>query len=161
MKTIVKTVLCLQLTALLSTVAFAGPGAAQEPVPFKGTLQAQETYDIQFPTLFVQSSGSGNATHLGGFTVTHEFGVDLPTFIALGSAQFIGADGSTIFTDTRALGAAPIPTDDPNVVFITELHTIIGGTGRFAGATGSFIVERLLNITGVTIGSFKGTIVLH
>ena len=131
-------------------------------MPLRGTIQAVETPDVQFPTLFVHSSGSGNATHLGKFTVTHEFEVDLPTFIAIGSAQFIAADGSSIFTDTRALGAAPIPTDDPDVVLITELHTITGGTGRFAGATGRFIVQRLLNlVTNITAGSFEGTIVLH
>ena len=60
--------------------------------------------------------------------MTHEFDVDLLTFIALGSAQFTAADGSAIITGTRALGDAPIPTENPDVVLITELHTITGGT---------------------------------
>jgi hypothetical protein len=34
-----------------------------------------------------------------------------------------------------------------------------GGTGRFAGATGSLTVERvLIQATGVSSGSFNGTI---
>jgi hypothetical protein len=42
---------------------------------------------------------------------------------------------------------------------ITEINTITGGTGRFAGAQGSFTVERLVNLaTGFTSGSFHGTI---
>jgi hypothetical protein len=40
-----------------------------------------------------------------------------------------------------------------------ERATIMGGTGRFAGASGNFVVERLYNIgAGTTAGSFVGTI---
>ena len=159
MKNITKAIIYLQMAAMLMSAALAGPAAAHKQVPLHGSIQAVESPNVHFPTLFVHSSGSGNATHLGKFTVTHDFEVDLPTFIAIGSAQFIAADGSSIFTDTIALGAAPIPTETPDVVLITELHTITGGTGRFAGATGSIIVERLLNlVTNITAGSFDGTI---
>ena len=42
---------------------------------------------------------------------------------------------------------------------IVEDATITGGTGRFAGATGSFTCERLYDtIEGTTTGSFEGTI---
>jgi hypothetical protein len=40
-----------------------------------------------------------------------------------------------------------------------ETATITGGTGRFAGATGSFTTERLFDtVTLTTTGSFEGTI---
>jgi len=43
-----------------------------------------------------------------------------------------------------------------------EQHTITGGTGRFAGTTGTFTLDRLVNTaTGVTSGSFEGSIVLQ
>lgn len=143
-----------------SPQSFAAHPGAENEVPFKGSVQAVETSDVQFPTLFVDSSGSGNATHLGRFTVTHEFEVDLPTLIATGSAQFIEANGDSIFTVTEALD--PPQSPEPDVLFIVETHTITGGTGRFDGATGSFKVERLLNtVTGVSSGSFDGTIVFH
>jgi hypothetical protein len=51
------------------------------------------------------------------------------------------------------------PTDTPDVIRITEINTITGGTGRFAGAQGSFTMERLASVvTFFTSGSFHGTI---
>jgi hypothetical protein len=46
----------------------------------------------------------------------------------------------------------------PNLV-LAETQTITGGTGRFAGVTGTVVVHRSLNLlTGVTSGTFTGTI---
>ena len=157
MKTITKTILYLQMTALLLTTALAGPAAAEKQVPFRGSIQAVETYDAQFPALFVDSSGTGKATHLGRFTVTSEFTVNLMSLAGSGNAHFIAANGDSLLTD---LTGQANPTGDPDVLSIVETYTITAGTGRFAGATGSFTVERLLNtVTGVTSGSFEGTIV--
>ena len=159
MKTIMKTVLYLQMTAVLLTVALAGPAAAGKPVPFHGSIQGIEIADVQFPRLFVDGSGSGRATHLGRFTVTYEVVVDLLAHETFGSYLFTAANGDSLATDITGLGT---PTENPDVRSIVEVHTITGGTGRFAGATGSFIKTSLLNlVTGVTSGSFSGTIVIH
>jgi hypothetical protein len=156
MKTIIKTILYLQMTALLLTAAFAGPASAGKSVPFKGSVQAVESYDIQFPTMFVDTSGSGNATHMGRFTVTWEFTVNLLNGAGIGSAHFIAANGDSLFTESLGQGD---PTETPGINRVVEAHTITGGTGRFAGATGSFTLERLVGLaTGVTAGSFDGTI---
>jgi hypothetical protein len=54
------------------------------------------------------------------------------------------------------------PTEDPEVLLVEEAYTTTGGTGRFAGASGSFTVERLFNlVTGFTSGSFDGFIVIE
>ena len=89
----------------------------------------------------------------------YELEVDLLTHETFGSSVFTAANGDSLTTDITGLGT---PTANPDVHSIVEDHTITGGTGRFAGATGSFIRTYLLNIvTGVTSGSFDGTIVIH
>ena len=165
MKTITKTIMYLQMTAMFLTAALAGPAAAEQQVPFKGSIQAQETYELDLdalpPTRFVDASGSGHATHLGRFTVTYEHVVDLSRQprVGIGSAHFIAANGDSLFTEITSFGS---PSGTPDVVRGVEEHTIVRGTGRFAGATGSFTLERLVSpVTGVTSGSFDGTIVLH
>ena len=159
MKTIMKTVLSIPLTAVLLTAALAGPAAAAKGVPFHGTIQGIEIGVFQFPKGFVDASGSGTATHLGPFTMTYELEVDLLTHQTFGSSAFTAANGDNLFTDIIGLGT---PTQNPDVVSVVEEHTITGGTGRFAGATGSFIRQYLLNlVTGITFGSFEGTIVIH
>ena len=159
MKTITKTINYLQMTALFLTASLAGLAAAENEKPFRGSIQAVETYNPQFPALFVDSSGSGTATYLGRFTVTSEFEVNLLTLAGSGSAHFIAANGDSLFTELTGQAS---PTGNPDVLSIVETYTITGGTGRWAAATGSFTAERLLDsVTGVTSGSFDGTIVIH
>jgi hypothetical protein len=70
--------------------------------------------------------------------------------------EFIAANGDVIFTTIVGQGE---PTDTPGINRIVEINTITGGTGRFAGAKGSFTLERLVDLTtGSTSGSFHGTI---
>lgn len=159
MKSIMKSMLRLQMIALFLTAALAGPAAAAQQVPFKGSLQASENYDLQFPTLFVDAIGTGEATHLGRFAVTYQVEVDLLTGGGPASIHLVAANGDGIFATGLGQGS---PTEDPDISFIVETYTITGGTGRFAGAAGSFTVERLVNsVTGITSGSFDGTIVIH
>ena len=143
---------------MIVTAAFAAPAAATG-VPFKGTIEAVETNDVQFPTLYVDGTGSGNATHLGRYTVSYQAVVNIPTLTGNDALQFVAANGDSIYAE--GLGQA-VPSGTPDVVSILENYSITGGTGRFAGATGSFTVKRLLNqATNVTSGAFDGSIVLH
>jgi hypothetical protein len=157
MKTITKTVLYLQMTALLLTAGLAA--AAEKEVPFHGTIQGIEITEVQFPKLFVDGTASGEATHLGHFTVAYDVVVDFPTHTTFGSSVFTAANGDNVFTDLTGSGT---PTENPDVHTVVEVHTITGGTGRFAGATGSFIRTFSLNlVTGLTSGSFDGAIGIH
>ncbi len=155
MKNITKAITYLQMTALCLAAALAGPGA-DKAVPFKGALQQIESHVVQFPIVYAEASAFGNATHLGRYTMTSEFEVNLLTLAGSGFADFIAANGDSLFTEFT--GEAE-PTDNPDVLFIVETHTITGGTGRLTGATGSFTVERLLDtVTNISSGSFDGTI---
>ena len=148
------------MKAVLLTAAIASPVLAQGEAPFRGTFEAVEfTSGGAFP-VFVQSmSGTGHATHLGRFTVTTEWHVNVLTYPveATGSFTLTAANGDTLFGTTT--GLATVVED---IAYIQETHTITDGTGRFAGATGTFVAGRVLvQATGVSTSSFEGTIDLH
>ena len=142
--------------AVLAVLGLAGPVAAGDPVPFKGTLEGDVTVTGAPPILSVLVEGAGTATHLGRFTVDIPHLVDVRTRTAAGSYEFTAANGDTL---TAHFTGTATPTATPGVLYIEETATITGGTGRFAGATGSFTVERLYDtVAGTTTGSFEGTI---
>ena len=83
--------------------------------------------------------------------------MDLATRTATGTYQFTAANGDML-TATFTGHSRPSPAT-PSVLLIVETATITGGTGRFAGATGSFTVQRSYDtVAGTTTGSFDGVI---
>jgi hypothetical protein len=144
------------LAAIFVIALFASPVVASEQVPFNGFFAAVEIDEVQGTTLFVNGSGTGNATHLGRYTVTFEAEVDLLTLMGVGTMAFVAANGDSLSTDFNGQAT---PTSDPNIFLVVELETITDGTGRFADAAGSFRLERVVDLTtGVSSGSFSGTI---
>jgi hypothetical protein len=142
--------------AVVAVLGLAGPVAAGEQVPFHGRLEGVVTITGQPPIVSVLVDATGNATQLGQFTLAIPHVVNLLIGHAIGSYQFTAANGDTLSADFTGKAT---PTATPGVLYIVETATITGGTGRFAGATGSFVVERLFDtIAGTTIGSFAGTI---
>jgi hypothetical protein len=140
--------------ATLTVLAQAG----EKELPMKGTLQSVETYVVTPPFMSVTANGSGNATHLGKFTINYEVQVNLETIAGVGSAQLVAANGDVLYANL--LGQAT-PAGQPDVFNVVEEFTITGGTGRFANASGSFTLNREVNITtGATSGSFDGSIVV-
>src|SRR5439155_20448468 len=103
-----------------------------------------------FPQLQVDGTVTGVATHLGLFTMTYKVTVNVLTGTSTGSALLTAANGDTILTTIVGQG-----TSEPSGLnSITEVNTITGGTGRFAGARGSFTVDRLEDpATGITSGT--------
>ena len=157
-KSFVSMVLALLLLIVLTSTTFAAPAAGERHLLLKGSLQAVETNEVNFPRLSVDATGSGKATQLGHFTIHYQVQVNLLTLAGSGSATLIAADGSSLST---GISGQATPTGTPGVVTISETHTITGGTGRFAGASGSFTLERVLDqTTGVTSGTMNGTIIL-
>lgn len=146
----------LPIAALILTAALAVPGAAQNLIPFKGAIQGRETDSGEFPIITVNGSCTGIATVVGKLSLTYQDTIDLRTASGTGIAQLIAANGDTIYLTNT--GSADV-VSKPGFAIITEIYTITGGTGRFAGAQGSFALDRSVNqATGFTSGSFHGTI---
>jgi len=157
-KILVSTLIVLLLLIVLASTAFAAPQAVERRLDLKGSFEAVETHEFGPGIMFVDATGVGNATHLGLFTYDLQAEVSLPSLAASASATLIAANGDMIFGEGSGQGT---PTGTPGIVSIVETYTIIGGTGRFAGATGNFTVERLLDrATLVSSGTISGTIVL-
>jgi hypothetical protein len=132
----------------------ATSGAAQE-APLKGSFAGtQSATPLDPPFVFVNGSATGTATHLGLFTVEFPHTVNFATRVGEGTYTFTAANGDTLTADFtgQAEGAPPL-------ISIVEYATVTGGTGRFAGATGTFTVRRQFNqASGATEGSFEGMI---
>ena len=153
----------LQLAALavaaFFTVSFIDSSRADTAVPFRGEIRGVEIATVEFPLLFVDATATGNASHLGRFGMTYEVTVNLLTHDTSGSAVFTAANGDQLFTDVVGHGTS---NGDHTAASVVEIHTIAGGTGRFAEATGTFIRTYSLDlVTGADAGPFDGTLVLH
>lgn len=142
--------------ALALGVVLAGPVAADEQVPFRGSLTGTVIVTpLDPPTVSVLIDGAGIATQLGQFSVEMPHVVNQATRIALGSYEFTAANGDTLRADFT--GQATLVA--PGVLSVAETAVITGGTGRFAGATGSFVADRTFYVASLTTtGSFHGWI---
>jgi hypothetical protein len=137
----------------------ANPGSAETTrLLFKGTLQSKETYSTVFPTMYVTSNGSADATHLGTFTVSYHIEQSLHDLSQTVSIQFAGANGNGI--QAKGMGQA-IEDRTPGMYNVLEVYTITGGSGYFTGASGTFTMKRLVSISaGLASGTFEGYILL-
>ena len=142
--------------AVVAVLGFAGPAAAQRPVPFHGYLEGDVTRTPTPPVVMVDIEATGVATRLGRFTLDVPHVVNPATSEAVGLYKFKAANGDRLTAQFTGQGTFIAGTD---FLFIEETATITGGTGRFAGATGSFVVHRLFDtVEGTTFGFFDGTI---
>jgi hypothetical protein len=147
--------------AVVVVLRLAGPVAAGEQVPFKGSLDGEAISIVdEFPLRHVLLAGTGEATQLGTYSFAFPHTVHLPTRASAGTYCMVAANGDKLTASGTGLAT---PTVIDGVFYLAIVEEVIIdptlSTGRFAGATGSFTVERLFNpVTGLTIGSFEGTI---
>ena len=133
---------------------------AAAELPFRGSFTLLTSGEIVPPTLTVTGTEEGTASHLGRFTATSVDVVDQPTATSTGTFNFTAANGDQLSTTTAGGQDAFTP---PNVAHITLVATIVGGTGRFAAATGTFTIQETEIIdfaTGTSSGSgsFDGSV---
>jgi hypothetical protein len=118
------------------------PAAASDHIPFNGTVSGSGSV----PTLpHVENTGIAN--QLGSFTGSAEFYPDLSNLAYIpytGTFDWFAANGDELYGTFQGY-----LTDD-NGDFVYDNHetsTVTGGTGRFAGATGSFYLGGLIDFT--------------
>ena len=140
---------------LLFLFGLSGSTLASEQVPFKGRLDGVVTITPTPTSLDVLIEATGNATHLGNFTLAVPHQVNPGTRTGTGSYEFDAANGDTMFATFSGSGTLIAP----GVLHLVEIATITGGTGRFANASGTFTCERTFHMAaGTTAGSFHGTL---
>jgi hypothetical protein len=114
-------------------------------VPFRGKF----TIDLK------TNVSTGEGTHVGRFTAvgTSNTGV-FPDINAATTSTT--ANGDQIFTTDIGLAQDP---DGDGIYNVYLTCTITGGTGRFAGATGSYKTHAIVNFSlGEGSATFEGTI---
>lgn len=152
--------------AAAGTPSDAGQSAATGLLPFKGTLAGRHISrtPLDPPFVFDRFEAAGQATQLGQFELVVEATVNFGArpVTGAGTYTFAAANGDRLVADHTGFSALVVP----GVVLITEHATIDPNrsTGRFAGAEGTFTVERLADaatgVGGLTAGTFEGTISL-
>lgn len=115
---------------------------ASGPRPWKESYRASGTIapDAQCPAplLLESDQGSGTATHIGNYTIVNSHCLN-PTTGALTGGTFVktAANGDQLF-GTYVGSASVIQPPSPVGIFsVSGTVTFTGGTGRFAGATGT------------------------
>ena len=144
------------IVALGLVLSLAGPVSAGDQVPFRGTMSGTATITpISPPIVSVLLQATGQASQLGRFTLEAPHTVNQATLTATGTYAFVAADGDILTASLS--GSATLVA--PGVLSIAETGVITGGTGRFAGATGTFSTARTFYpATGETHGTFEGWI---
>ena len=146
------------------SVAAVAPGqthaVAGTQLPFKGTISGTTTAEIDFPALTLFSEAEGVASHLGRFKASFVNAGFLGNPETSGTLKFTAANGDTLAATIHSVADPRGPLSSE----VTTEATSVEGTGRFAGASGTFTVvflEDHSNVPGVFSGSFEGHINLN
>jgi hypothetical protein len=155
------------MTAICLTVALVSLVEAGV-IPISGTVAGSESI-APFPNpaegIYVNGSVMSNDTALGPFTLFYSLAVDFafadtPPGNAGGSRLIVGdaANGDSILAYFLGTNAGLCANGDLRHV---DPWTIIGGTGRYAGARGGFTTDQCSNLVTGTTGTISGTIVVR
>jgi hypothetical protein len=146
----------------LIALASAPLRAADNALPFKGTWSGS-TISAVFTApdqVLVVATGLGQATVVGKFVMTSPHVTFLATFGLEGTQVFVDS-GSGDMLNASFTGSLA-PNADGNLEGILPA-TITGGTGRFAGATGSYqfhIIARPAAFGFDSTATIEGTVTL-
>ena len=127
----------LALSLFVLSMMLTAPMSGANAVPFKGswsgvTVSADPTH---FPVVAIVAEGTGQLTHLGRYFMASPHTTDVSTGETIGYQNFTAANGDTL---TAFCEGFPAFQPDGTVAGSLECE-ITGGTGRFAGASGSYV----------------------
>ena len=147
----------LSAATMILIVTLVVPASAQ--ITFDGAFQGYEKGTLQPPTTqLALGTVTGIVSKLGQISLTYNDTINLSNQTGTGSGVLlIAKNGDSIFATIK--GQFHLPTSPLSVPSITETYTITGGTGRFARAQGSFMVERLID--SETGFSFTGGVIIN
>ncbi len=159
------------MTAIFLTVALVGSAVEAGVIRINGTIAGSES-GAPFPDpaegFYVNGSLTSTDTQLGPFTMFYSVIVDFafsgtPPGAPGASSLVVGdaANGDSILA--WGLGHLGNPDSCANGdLHLVATNTIVGGTGRYAGARGSLTLDGCSNLaTGETSGTISGTIVVR
>jgi hypothetical protein len=132
-------------------------------VPFKAAFTATQVVAVdpsRCPGLLVLIDGRGHGTHVGSFTTAQSHCIDPggadPLAFTDGSFTFTTADGERLI---GTYSGRLLPTSTPGVFSLDGTASFEGGTGRFAGASGTATATGVLNLnTGEAMVFLDGVI---
>jgi len=155
-----------KLAALAGAIALVGtvtgcysPGSStgatattQRPTatrPYSATLTGTMTADLTTGAAtsdFTEQSSLGAGTGGGSLQIAQ---TGASTYAYTGTSTFVAANGDKLFTNIVGQGTFTSTT----AAHTTATDTITGGTGRFAGATGTYTDTTNLVVVSATGGS--------
>jgi hypothetical protein len=134
----------------LAALAVAAPAAASECKPVNGTFTAVALppFSAACPSFFCTQG-----TLVGDLNATYYFVADAPTPTGFtGHSTITTKNGVLLGQDVSVLFGPPVP----GTGFETTV-TIVGGTRKYGGASGTIVATGTLTATG-TVGTYTGSI---
>jgi hypothetical protein len=135
----------MALTAVLGALALAGSAMAGDQVPFKGKSSGVVQtvgFNPVTGTISTHATGTGEATHLGKFTLVADVTIQPSEGFVMGTYTLTAANGDKLFLTMSGHGVDPTHG--------AATFTIVEGTGRFLHASGQY--DQL-----ITFGLLPGT----
>ena len=122
-----------------TTAVLEGNLSVVQPRPAGGSCVTTVTpAGFAFPHLTITLDGVCNLRHLGRATMHATQIIDVTTGLFSNETIYIAANGDELYTTF-----AGVPTSPPGSLDITfdGTETFVGGTGRFASATGTTVAR--------------------
>lgn len=144
--------------ALLLSIALAVPASADPGArPFKGSASGEVVYTPvsaavcpegggNWGMLATVSSATGTASHLGRTAMSASHCTPSGETFGPGTMTMTSASGDEVFIDYT--GSAPFPGPGTTVIKVHIDFTVVGGTGRFKGATGGGEMSAYITFMG-------------